>query len=357
MKLNKTGLKILLNSLVVIAFFLFSKQAFASFLIPSSMVGNGWTIPDGACGSNYGNMTAYSRLVNDTIIMPKTDAFCDGNPWLPNVSSNPYGLNNNDVLTFEFYENNNNFGHISATWNGSTLIPQNNVTTADFNPLVYLPNNVNVIDGYNYNLNDFSDIKVDLVGTNSAGLYDHFYIDTLENGTKKNITPYSIVINSSCIDCVLGTFNLSDTGVIFRRGYQYQFNITMGSTLVDPIVKSFSLFFNSGAGKVHYETCTTGDIPCYLKNAFIWAFSIPDNAFDIFLDLRTDIEKKAPFGYLTSAYNAVLGIGITTDDQYELEQVTPISDLIFSPVRTGLSWFFYFLFIFALVRRFKNIQL
>lgn len=105
-----------------------------------------------------------------------------------------------------------------------------------------------------------------------------------------------------------------------------------------------------------YEDCTTGDIACYLRNALVWAFTVPDGTFEKFSDLKETLRTKAPFGYASSVYDVLGGFNDTGTATFTLKSIPVLNTLIFDPIRLGLSWLFYIAFAFALYHRFKDIN-
>jgi len=116
---------------------------------------------------------------------------------------------------------------------------------------------------------------------------------------------------------------------------------------------SFNIDNTGGA-----SACPVGDIPCYIRTAIQWAF-IPDaETLTQFSDFKGLLESKAPFGYVKQIYDALTTITYDAEsDVVVLEQVSPINDLIFTPIRTALVWLLYFVFMFMLFKRFRDIQI
>lgn len=237
-----------------------------------------------------------------------------------------------------------------TAWNNITYID-------DFTPYIYLPDNTNVLSGYDYIGNDFGNINIILKGINHLGLYDHFYLKIYENDTLINDSVSFPINLSSNTNIELSNFLISDTGLTYRQGYDYLFVVTYGSELADSIVKSFHISWDILNGAVVYEDCNTTDIACYIKNSLRWAFTVPPSTFDKFTGLKDSLITKAPFGYITSAYTAVLGINDTNPGLYTMETVTPITNTIFNPIRLALSWLFYLIFLFGLIKNFRNINI
>jgi len=106
-----------------------------------------------------------------------------------------------------------------------------------------------------------------------------------------------------------------------------------------------------------YETCDVADLFCYIKNAFKWAFTVPSTTFSKFTELKDSLKNKAPFGYITAIYNLFANLNNTTTPAFTLQAVTPITSLVFTPIRTALVWLLYLIFAFMLFKRFKDIQI
>ena len=106
------------------------------------------------------------------------------------------------------------------------------------------------------------------------------------------------------------------------------------------------------------ETCDVGDIVCGIRNFFGSAFHLDTSAFNQFSNLKSQLENKAPFGYVTGVYDTITGLTSDADTgAYTLETITPIKNTIFDPIRSALIWILWFAFVFALYKQFKNITL
>ncbi len=138
-----------------------------------------------------------------------------------------------------------------------------------------------------------------------------------------------------------------------------------GSTTSPPIYPYVSLYDTgeatdlftqpdfSNRGVLKY--CGISDISACVTNALAWAFVPDDTIFDQFGTLKDDIKNKPPFGYFTSAVNAVSSIRGTDTPQFTLEQSSPLMTYIFTPIRTGLAWVMYLAGLFWLYKRVTNI--
>jgi len=103
--------------------------------------------------------------------------------------------------------------------------------------------------------------------------------------------------------------------------------------------------------------CETFDVGCYVSSAFSWAFTIPEGSFDRFSTLKDDIKDHAPFGYFSSAYNTIGGLTGTSTPAFGLATSSPIMALVFTPLRSGLSWLILIAGLFWLYKRLSNIHI
>lgn len=103
--------------------------------------------------------------------------------------------------------------------------------------------------------------------------------------------------------------------------------------------------------------CGALDIFCHIKNAFIWAFSTDNINLSRFDEFKTLLNTKPPVGYITGIFNSIDSLESSQTATFQLEEFTPVMDLIFTPIRNALVWILYFAFAFALFMRFRHIQL
>lgn len=233
---------------------------------------------------------------------------------------------------------------------GSSIAPDS------FTVHLSLPDDTSISSGYDYVGDNFGGIKASFVGTNSLGLYDTFYINVYEDGTKV-VDNVQRPINISCQNCELSNGIFSDFGYIYKQGHNYLFDIGMGGILSQTIKQSFSVSYNISAGEIIYETCNTGDFFCYMRNALRWAFTIPPTTFEKFTELKASIQNKAPFGYVTGIYTTLGSFNNSTNGVYTLGQSSDINNMIFTPIKNGLSWFLYIMVAVVLFKRFKDINI
>jgi len=104
--------------------------------------------------------------------------------------------------------------------------------------------------------------------------------------------------------------------------------------------------------------CAWNDFGC-IGTAVLKAVFVPkQTSFLQFQDFKNLLTQKAPFGYAVQIYDDLTTIHYDASDPViVMEQVTPITNLIFTPMRTGLAWVLWFAFAFLLFKRFKDIQI
>jgi len=77
-----------------------------------------------------------------------------------------------------------------------------------------------------------------------------------------------------------------------------------------------------------------------------------------FSNLVETIKQKPPFGWVVGTFDSLYNINtVDAEPIFILEQVTPITDTIFDPIKLALSWLLYFTFAFYLFKRFKDITI
>jgi hypothetical protein len=103
--------------------------------------------------------------------------------------------------------------------------------------------------------------------------------------------------------------------------------------------------------------CNTLDVGCYFSNALSWALSPSQSSFERFTTLKEEIKGHAPFGYFSSAYDAVMGFNASSTSYFTLASSTPINTYIFTPLRTGINWLFIFAGLYWLYKRLTDINI
>lgn len=154
---------------------------------------------------------------------------------------------------------------------------------------------------------------------------------------------------------VATTSNIIMTGLYGNEN----FNCTsLGAPSIQLQTESFSSAVQSPIyyDDVFKECGLTAITGCFV-NAFQWAFVPPSTAFDSFATLKDEIKNKPPFGYFTSAVNTFETLNASATPAFALASVAPINALIFTPIRTGLSWLIVFAGLLWLYKRLTHIQI
>jgi len=106
------------------------------------------------------------------------------------------------------------------------------------------------------------------------------------------------------------------------------------------------------------NTCDQFIFPANYICAALQFLFIPSNAsLQQFGNIKTKIENKPPFGYISLINSDLQGVNDTASSTITLESLPILNTYIFDPIRTGLIWVFWFGFAFILFHRLKNIDL
>lgn len=80
--------------------------------------------------------------------------------------------------------------------------------------------------------------------------------------------------------------------------------------------------------------------------------------FTPFSELMDEIKQKPPFGWIVGTFSTLGDItGTSNSPAFTLQELEPISNAIFDPIRTAFNWLLYFTFAFYLFNRFKNLTI
>jgi len=92
----------------------------------------------------------------------------------------------------------------------------------------------------------------------------------------------------------------------------------------------------------------------YIRDVLLWLFKPSTASVEIFSGLKTTLETKAPFAYFVSVKNSLSGFSTTTAPNFVLASSTGITNSIFTPLKTGLTWLLWIIFGFWLIRKISN---
>lgn len=106
------------------------------------------------------------------------------------------------------------------------------------------------------------------------------------------------------------------------------------------------------------NNCGTFDVGCYVVNGIKYLFYPGDlTSFDKLNELLDTIKNKPPIGYISGIITALGSIDLNATPTLTFAQFTPLNNLIFNPLRTGLSWVLWVAFAFVIFKRFQHLQI
>jgi hypothetical protein len=105
--------------------------------------------------------------------------------------------------------------------------------------------------------------------------------------------------------------------------------------------------------------CDSGNI---ISDSFCgvltWLFVPSPASFTQFINLKSAIENKPPFGYFTAIKTSLSSLTVgTTSLMLVNASTTQAFSAIFSPLRTGLVWILWLMFAFWIFHRLRNLQI
>jgi hypothetical protein len=102
-------------------------------------------------------------------------------------------------------------------------------------------------------------------------------------------------------------------------------------------------------------------ILCKIPDAIISGISFllkpSDNTFDRFKSLKTSIENKPPFGYISVSLDVIDGLTASSTGIFALQQEGNITTTIFDPIKSGLSMILYVFWAFVMFHRVRHIDI
>lgn len=104
-------------------------------------------------------------------------------------------------------------------------------------------------------------------------------------------------------------------------------------------------------------TCSFTNITGCFQNALVFAFVPAESSFDRFITLKDQLINKPPFGYFALLATGLSGLNATSSSAFVLATEDNITNAIFTPLKTGLSWILFVFFGVYLYKRVVTIQL
>jgi len=149
--------------------------------------------------------------------------------------------------------------------------------------------------------------------------------------------------------CVTENDCPTPTGILWYA--QAQIRDQTGTAFAFSGVSSFNVLFD--AGPITGQDCSSGDLLC---KAIRWLFYPSGAVLNRWTGLWTAVENKPPFGYITSATNAISGLATSTTSAFALSP--ELAGLPFwDPIKAVISFLLYLTGIFWLFNRARHIQL
>lgn len=104
-------------------------------------------------------------------------------------------------------------------------------------------------------------------------------------------------------------------------------------------------------------TCSITNIAGCMQNALLFVFYPNDTVLDLFSDLKGLVENKPPFAYVTIYGGQLASLSDNTTPTFELASEDNINDLIFTPIKDGLSNVIWICFGFWFLNRIRKQEL
>jgi hypothetical protein len=211
--------------------------------------------------------------------------------------------------------NTNNFDYFDYTWNsiGEGLVRVYLSTSTDYS---------------NFFASGFTTIPASS-SASSTGIV--FSPDYLTAGINTTTTIYSIIKLSP----LFGNDIATDTIVYFVVNLQ-------GTTTSTPPTASC----NSG-NYIYDPICRLG----------VYLFYPSQSVLSNYTSLKTSLENKPPFGYFTLTSGIINNLSTSTTSTFVLADLSLLNDTLITPLKTGISFLLWLLFLFWAFHRFRHIQL
>jgi hypothetical protein len=224
----------------------------------------------------------------------------------------------------------------------TNVVPINNTTTAS----------TNVAFSFDYFLNALNSTG------GETGLKVYFTrVDTAGQGQTMNYLWNSIVtgtLTTLTHNFTLPSGSMWDYSVWFERDPSYFINEYQPVPLPNG---RFSVVTNPTTGTTGYVTCDIANLAGCFQNAIMYLFYPSQNSLTQFGALKNIIINKPPVGYVYGVINALGSVNLSATPTLSFATFTPVNTYIFSPLRAGFIWVFWFVFLFLLFKRFQHLDL
>ena len=231
------------------------------------------------------------------------------------------------------------------------ISPQNATTTSDFD---------NWYTSFSISTTTFSSGFIQINWGNSTTTH------TQEDYRDIIIPPYSSA--SYGINKGQSLSNSSSYGTWYAQAFLYGNNDEGGHTLIasssmisfsvnSPFVPSDGGFISNMPTSTSFCDNTEGWFAQGFCNVSVYLFTPSQTSINNFSGLYSVLQNKPPFGYFNSAKNAINSLSTSTTSTLSFVDTSSLNTTIFNPLKAIITTILWFLFVFWLFYKIRNIQL
>lgn len=133
-------------------------------------------------------------------------------------------------------------------------------------------------------------------------------------------------------------------------------NFSIGSSTIEiPNLIPIEPTINNQSNEQLCENFSQNIFGVYVCRVLLFLFRPSDNDFSQFTTLKSAVINKPPFGYFSQIQNVLNGFSTSTP-AYALATSAPLTDNVFNPLKTGLSWILWLVFGFWIFYRIKHFE-
>jgi len=169
--------------------------------------------------------------------------------------------------------------------------------------------------------------------------------------------PKNYILNPNTIYCARAMLHLDSTSTVW---YSSPIGFTIGTSTID---NQWQWYYPTSTAPT--GTSTAPVVSCDPNSGF-WSnsmcnlgltlFAPSQDRINDFANLKNDLSKKPPFGYV-SQISSVLNFSTSTaSSSYNLGDMSGL-DSVMTPIKTGIAWILWLSFGFWIFNKFRNIQL
>lgn len=320
------------------------------------------------------NCTNNPRAHTDTVLITETKTkytqpitfIFDGSNdiFATSYTLNPskyYSLSVNKTVSAQNYTNYGLYSDISS----GTCFKSSGVLCSSIDKIYYelSGQEVDKIDHTSPSSGSTTSAYITFTGTynNLTGVYDTVII-LLDDLTHSSAPLLTIICDTAQTGTSIN-YNCSHSGVV-NTNYQYTAILWDSSqTFPSGTLQDVSGVINFATNDTYEipplgnNTCETFDVGCYVVNGIKYLFYPTDIASNKLNELIDSIKNKPPIGYISGVITGLGAIDINATPTLTFASFTPVSNYIFTPLRTGLAWVLWIAFMFLLFKRFQHFEL